>query len=148
MSESNGLLTKEAIFGSLLDTRDVQVPEWGGTVRVRGMTGAERDDWELRAFRAEEANDLEMQLTMRRRAVVCGVIDAGGAAVFNDEDTAEIKKLSGKALEVVFDAIMKLSGLRKESDQESNQESKDDNSAVDSEKKSLKQTPSSSSGTD
>ena len=29
-----------------IKTEDVEVPEWGGTVRVRGMSGVERDAFE------------------------------------------------------------------------------------------------------
>ena len=29
-----------------IKTEDVEVPEWGGTVRVRGMTGVQRDAFE------------------------------------------------------------------------------------------------------
>ena len=39
------LLTKSAILGiNDLKHEDVPVPQWGGTVRVRAMTGQERDE--------------------------------------------------------------------------------------------------------
>ena len=38
------LLNKEQIQSvSDLETQDVEVPEWGGTVRLKSLTGAERD---------------------------------------------------------------------------------------------------------
>ena len=38
------LLSKSAILcANDLQTEDVDVPEWGGTVRVRSFTGRERD---------------------------------------------------------------------------------------------------------
>ena len=38
-----GLLTREGVLGRLdRKTRDVEVPEWGGTVRVAELTGLDR----------------------------------------------------------------------------------------------------------
>jgi hypothetical protein len=34
-------------------TEIVQVPEWGGEVAVRGMTGAEQDQFEFRSLRPD-----------------------------------------------------------------------------------------------
>ena len=40
-------LTRDEILGADdLKTESVKVPEWGGTVLVRELTGAERDEWE------------------------------------------------------------------------------------------------------
>ncbi len=47
-----GLLTKDDILGADdLATEDVEVPEWGGCVRVRALTGTERDAFEAAMFR-------------------------------------------------------------------------------------------------
>ena len=41
------MLTQEQIrAASDLKTEEVYVPEWGGSVLMRGMTGTERDAWE------------------------------------------------------------------------------------------------------
>ena len=41
------LLSKTAILtANDLQTEDVEVPEWGGAVRVRSFTGRERDAFE------------------------------------------------------------------------------------------------------
>ena len=40
------LLSKEAILAAQdLPSEDVEVPEWGGTVRVRGLDGKGRDEY-------------------------------------------------------------------------------------------------------
>ena len=52
------LLTRDKIL-SADDIRSerVKVPEWGGEVIVREMTGAERDEWEGSVVRREEGED-------------------------------------------------------------------------------------------
>ena len=39
-----------------IKTEDVEVPEWGGTVRVRGMSGVERDAFEASLIEQPAAN--------------------------------------------------------------------------------------------
>ena len=39
-----------------IKTEDVEVPEWGGTVRVRGMSGVERDAFESSLIEQPAAN--------------------------------------------------------------------------------------------
>ena len=39
-----------------IKTEDVEVPEWGGTVRVRGMSGVERDAFEASLIEQPRAN--------------------------------------------------------------------------------------------
>ena len=40
------LLTREAILAAQdVKTQDVEVPEWGGDVRIRSFTAAQRDDF-------------------------------------------------------------------------------------------------------
>jgi hypothetical protein len=44
---SGSYLTRDAILQAPdLQGEDVAVPEWGGTVRVRGLSGAQRDAYE------------------------------------------------------------------------------------------------------
>ena len=48
------LLSKTAILAAQdLQTEDVEVPEWGGAVRVRSFTGRERDVFEAGMIRGE-----------------------------------------------------------------------------------------------
>ena len=41
-----GLTRDQILAVSDIQTEEVHVPEWGGTVLVRGLTGAERDEFE------------------------------------------------------------------------------------------------------
>lgn len=106
------LLTKATILAaSDLKTEDVEVPEWGGTVRVRSFTGRERDAFEAGMVRGD-GKDRKVDLTnMRARLVGLTVIDEAGQRIFTDEEVDLLGAKSGAALDRVFAVAQKLNGL-------------------------------------
>ena len=106
------LLSKTAILTAQdLQTEDVEVPEWGGAVRVRSFTGRERDAFEASMVRGE-GRDRKVDLTnMRARLVGLTVIDETGQRLFTDEEVDLLGAKSGAALDRVFAVAQKLNGL-------------------------------------
>ena len=106
------LLSKTAILAANdLKSEDVEVPEWGGAVRVRSFTGRERDAFESSMVRGE-GRDRKVDLTnMRARLVGLTVIDETGQRLFNDEEVDLLGAKSGAALDRVFAIAQKLNGL-------------------------------------
>jgi len=106
------LLSKTAILcANDLQTEDVEVPEWGGVVRVRSFTGRERDAFEASMVRGE-GKDRKVDLTnMRARLVGLTVIDEGGQRLFTDDEVDLLGAKSGAALDRVFAIAQKLNGL-------------------------------------
>ena len=106
------LLTKSAILAANdLKTQDVDVPEWGGTVRVRAFTGRERDAFEASMVRGD-GKDRKVDLTnMRARLVALSVVDEAGQRVFSDEEVDLLGAKSGSALDRVFAVAQELNGL-------------------------------------
>ncbi len=107
-----GLLSKEAILGAEdIITKDVKVPEWGGVMRVRAMTGTQRDAWEASMFN----NDGQMQSSrmenLRAKLVVRCAIDEDGNEIFTEGDVAALGKKSAAALDRVFSACQKLNRI-------------------------------------
>jgi len=109
-----GYLTKAQILEVQdLPVEDVHVPEWGGMVRVRGLTGAERDRWELEGLRLR-GQRLEMNPGLdnfRARLVALCVIDEAGERLFSDRDVPRLSEKSGAVLDRLFDVARRLSGL-------------------------------------
>jgi hypothetical protein len=95
-------------------TEEVEVPEWGGTVLVRGLTGLERDDYEM-SLMVERGGRMVMDTANGRAklAVRC-CVDDDGSRIFDDADANTLGRKSGKALDRVFDVAARLSGLREE----------------------------------
>jgi hypothetical protein len=106
-------LSRTAILSKTeLATEVVDVPEWGGQVVVRELTGAERDAWEG-AFLDPETRDVktDYMVNARARLVALAVVDEDGERVFHDEDVEKIGKLSGAALDRIFSVASRMSGL-------------------------------------
>ena len=106
------LLSKTAILAAQdLQTEDVEVPEWGGAVRVRSFTGRERDAFESSMVRGD-GRDRRVDLTnMRARLVGLTVIDEAGQRLFTDDEVDLLGAKSGAALDRVFAVAQKLNGL-------------------------------------
>lgn len=103
-----GLLTKSAILGAAdLKHEDVEVPQWGGTVRVRMMSGRERD--EFRSALAEEGTVPVGRFSAALLAATC--VDEGGVRLFTMEDMEALQAKSAKSLDAPAAVAMRLNGL-------------------------------------
>ena len=106
------LLTKEQILSaSDIQTEDVPVSEWGGTVRVKALSGAERDQFEMSMFE-ERGKKVQRNLqNMRAKLVSLSIVDEKGSRVFTDADVKALGNKSAAALDRVFAVAMRLSGV-------------------------------------
>ena len=109
------LLGRDAILcASDATTEDVPVPEWGGTVRVRGLSGRERDEFEA-SMLVKRGNKRDVSLiNARAKLVSLAVVDEDGTRVFSDGDVAELGNKSAAALTRVYEVASRLSGLSDE----------------------------------
>ncbi len=83
----------------------VPVPEWGGDVYVRVMTGAERDRWEIATSNALEKPG---QANIRAGLCAAAICDESGKRLFTDNQAAALGGKSGVALDRVYDVARKL----------------------------------------
>lgn len=106
-------LTRDQILeADDLERQEVEVPEWGGSVWVRSMTGLERDKFETTLTNGKDKG-VNLQNIRARLVGLCSV-DDGGARLFTDDDVKLLGKKSAKALDRVFDVAQRLNGLRNE----------------------------------
>lgn len=107
-------LSRDDILGADdLPSEEVEVPEWGGTVWVRSMTGLERDVFE--ASLTQGAGDKKVNLkNIRARLVSLTAVDEEGTRLFSDADIAELGAKSAAALDRVFSVAQSLNGLGNE----------------------------------
>lgn len=108
-------LTKDQILqANDLPFEDVEVPEWGGKVRVRALTGAERDAFEA-SIVVRKGNRAELNpVNMRAKLVALTIVDENGNRIFSDSDIEALGRKSASALDRVFQVAQRLSGLRPE----------------------------------
>lgn len=93
----------------------VHVPEWGGYVRVRGMSGSQRDAFEESVFTRDSSGDREFDgHDFKAKFVARVIVDDHGTRMFTSEDVGKLTQRSARALQRVFDVGAKLSGMSKE----------------------------------
>lgn len=108
-------LTKEQILAANdRRTIEVQVPEWGDTVRLAVMSGTERESFEREWTNSEEKLIPHYKLKMLRRCLV----DDNGDAMFTDADLDALGKKNAMVLDRLFTECMKLNGFQKDSVEE------------------------------
>ena len=109
------LLTRDAILQVQdLPTEQVHIPEWGGDVLVRALTGAERDRFEQSIVEQRGKNTRMNLQNIRAKLVALTVVDEQGNRIFKDEDVKWLGNKSAAALDRIFEVAQRLSGLRDE----------------------------------
>ena len=102
-------LTKEQILNSQDLTKEkIEVPEWGGVIFVRTMTGAERDSFEQGIVNDDRTANLS---NIRAKLCALTVIDEEGKRIFTDDDVKGIGEKSSLVLDRVFQVAQKLNGI-------------------------------------
>lgn len=109
------LLTKDVILSADdLGHEDLEVPEWGGTVRIRALTGAERDAYEASMQQQRGKNFVRNLANVRAKLVVRTVIGEDGERLFTDSEANALGRKSAAALDRIFEVAAKLSRLSEE----------------------------------
>lgn len=108
-------LTRDQILAADdIPTEVIDVPEWGGQVKLKGLTGAERDRFEQDSVQGKGKDTRMNILNIRARLVALCIVDESGKRMFNKHDIEALGKKSAQALDRVFTAAQKLSGLSDE----------------------------------
>ncbi|MBS1170024.1 MAG: hypothetical protein H6R01_942 [Burkholderiaceae bacterium] len=95
-----------------LKTETVEVPEWGGSVIVRTMTGLDRDQFEASMIKEDVGGKRQPDLTnMRAKLVALTVVDESGDRVFEPSDIDALARKSCEALDRVYRAAQKINGI-------------------------------------
>ena len=99
-----------------LKTEIVDVPEWGGAVLIRELTGEERDDYEAEIVGERTGKDRRINLrNIRAKLVARSLIDPEtNQRMYSDREIGILGRKSAKALNRVFEACQRLSGLTDE----------------------------------
>jgi hypothetical protein len=111
------MLSKDAILAApRLPVEEVHVPEWADengddVVFVRGMTGAERDQFEMSLTVERNGEQVQDAANATAKALVKCIVDADGNRVFGDRDANELGAQPAAALMRVWRVARRLSGL-------------------------------------
>ncbi len=103
------MLTRDEILNAEdLKTVTVDIPEWGGELLVREMTGSQRDAYETDIMNTAEDHKAHV---IRARMVASSVVGEDGEPLFTMADVEALAKKSAKALDRVFTAAASLNVL-------------------------------------
>jgi len=110
-----GLLSRDAVLAATsVPIETVKVPELGGEVRVRGMTGTERDAFEASCVQGRgRKRDFNMQ-NLRAKMVAYCCVDDDGRRLFTDQDLDRLGAIRADVLDRLFGVAQRLSGMRDE----------------------------------
>lgn len=107
------LLTRDQILDAKdLRTEDIAVPEWGGKVRIRTLTGTERDKFEASMVEMRKDGTAKRNVeNVRARLVALCIVNEDGEMVFNNADIRILGGKSAAALDRVAAACNELNGF-------------------------------------
>lgn len=93
-------------------TKLVPVPEWGGDVLVRTLSGRERDEFEASTVKTNKGKQEQNFDNFRARFVALCVVDEQGNRLFaTRQEVAMLGNKSVAALQRVFNAAQELNGM-------------------------------------
>lgn len=107
------LLSKDEIMGA--EDRpwvDVHVPEWMGTVRIRAMTGEQRDLFD-QAF--SESTDVRTSKVRNFRAlmIASSAVNEAGEQIFSMDDVIALGQKNSAAMDRLFSAALSINKMTK-----------------------------------
>jgi hypothetical protein len=94
-----------------LETREVDCPEWGGSVLVKALSGRERDAWEASLVQMRGKQQVPQLGNIRAKLVARCVVDENGERLFTDADIKALGEKSAAALDRIFDVASEMSGI-------------------------------------
>ena len=102
-------LCREAILNAQdIKTEEVNVPEWGGVVLVKSLTGSEKDKYEQSIYSVKDGANYN---NIRSKLAALCICDEELKPIFSIADVEALGQKNAAALDRVFQAAQKLSGL-------------------------------------
>lgn len=119
MSKENGALSRGDILGADdLDIEPVEVPEWGGTVYIRQLTGAEREAFEDETLTGDPSDPEVVRTRLRERLLVKTLCGPDGDRLLEDGDEDELAEKSGDVIGRLFQVSQEINGMTPEAVEE------------------------------
>lgn len=110
------LLSKDQILNADdLKFEDIDVPEWGGSVRISVMSASDRDSYEASTFKMV-GKEVKPDMTNARAKLVSRcAIDEDGKLLFTTAEVEKLGKKSASALDRLVNAARRINGMGEES---------------------------------
>jgi len=116
--EKNFLNAKSILAQNDLQTEDVEVPEWGGYVRVRELTLFERS--KLTDLYEQDIPEYQKHPKCLVAILSMGAINEDGAHLFSEEEAENLINKNPRVIDRICKVISKLSGMTGKEDKKGN----------------------------
>jgi hypothetical protein len=95
---------------------DVEVPEWGGTVRLLALSGTERDAYEASMVRVGTTGKVAgvNLLDASARLLAKCIVDEDYQRLYTDKEVQALGSRNGKVIKRLYARAQKISGLGKD----------------------------------
>ena len=124
---AKNFLNRDAILQAQdLKQEEMFIPEWGGSLIVKGLTAAERDKYEAHLIVQKGKNTTVNMKNARARLVMLSVVDESGKQLFTEADISALGTKSAAVLDRIFDVASRLSGISDEDLEELSKNSESD----------------------
>lgn len=97
--------------------KDLDVPEWGGKVRILALSGTERDAYEasmVRVGTTGKVAGVNLQERSARLLAKC-IVGEDFERLYTDKEVQALGRKNGQVIKRLYEAAQKLSGLGKDS---------------------------------
>lgn len=103
-------LTAESILAAEdFKYADVECPEWGGSVRIRSLSGGQR------TIIAQRVQDKQLE-DLDELLAVMACVDEDGSRIFTNKDITALKKKSAAVVTRIAKKVLELSGIGNEAE--------------------------------
>lgn len=105
------MLTRDQILSAQdLNVEEVEVKEWGGKIRLRCLTGKEREDLAQLFVEAQQKKQSIVPF-YKERLLIMSIVDQNNDNIFKESDIEALSNKNPIVLQRLFDVAQKLSGL-------------------------------------
>lgn len=91
------------------EIKEMPVPEWGGSVYLRTISGAERDRFEAETFRQDKPN----YENLRARYLAITLVDEKGEPLFNKKQVTQLGQKAAPVLDRLFTESARMNAMSK-----------------------------------
>lgn len=111
----------QIVATSDIKTEYVDVLEWGGTVALRELTGAERDTFEAQMVKVVGGKREADMANLRAKLVAACLVDGEtGDRLFDDKTVHQLGNKSAAALDRLFRVAQRMNGMDSPEEQQKN----------------------------
>ena len=113
------ILKRADLLGATTPPQEtVHIPQLGGDVIVRGMTGVERDAFEMSLLEGRGRNRQTNLKNLRAKLVAFCCVDEEGRRLFSDAEAEQLGLVRADVLNKRYTPASKLSGISEEDAEE------------------------------